>query len=359
MEVKMTKLFVPGPVNVSREVLEAMIQPMIPHRTPEFEEIFHRAEGNARKLFKTQYRVFINASTGTSFHEAAMRNLIENKVLVCINGAFGERLAEVAELNGKKVDVINEGWDKPILPEMVAKALDGNKYDAVFVVHNETSTGILNPVAEISKVVHDMSPDTLFLVDTVSSIGGSEFKMDEWSVDLALTSSQKCLAMQPGLSLCAVSDRAMEKAATVKNRGWYLNFSKMEKHRTTNSTHATPIIGLIYALDFQLQRILDAGIENRYARHTAMAKMTREWVENNSQLSLYAPEGYRSNTVTSVEHGGKVDFKDLSKFLLSNDMRIANGYTKIKPHTMRFGHMGELTTDDISELLAVLDKYFS
>lgn len=355
----MTKLFVPGPVNVSPLVIDSMSKPMVPHRTAEFEEIYHRADNNARKIFKTQYRVFLHAGSGTSFQEAAIRNLVSDKVLVFINGAFGERWAEVAKTNGKSVDVVTAGWDKPILPEMVAKALAEKNYDAVCVIHNETSTGILNPVEEISKVVKDKSPDSLFLVDTVSSISGSEFKMDEWGVDLALTSSQKCLALQPGLSLCAVSDRALERAATVKHRGWYMDFLRMEGNRNSNSTHATPIIGLINSLDFQLKRILDGGLDNRFARHIAMAEKVREWVENKDGFSLYAPEGYRSNTVTAVEHGGKIDFQDLSKFLLTKDMRIANGYTKIKPHTFRIGHMGELTPDDVGELLSALDEYLS
>ncbi|NPA93359.1 MAG: alanine--glyoxylate aminotransferase family protein [Chloroflexi bacterium] len=352
----MSPMFVPGPVDVAEDVLQAQARPILPHRSPEFETIFHRAEQKARKLFYTQYRVFITASSGTGLQEAAVRNLAKEKVLACVNGAFGKRWAEVAETNGKKVTRLEAEWGQPITPEAVAEALKQDHYEIITVVHNETSVGLENPIKDIAAVVHEVSPDTLICVDAVSSLGGAKLEMDAWGLDMVLTSSQKCLALPPGLALGAVSDRAMERAKDVPNRGWYFDFIRLEKHRLKDSTPATPAVSLVYALDYQLDRILKEGLENRFARHEAMAKRVRSWALDRG-FKLLAAEGYRSKTVTSIvnEHG--LDVNEINEFLLKRDMRIANGYGALKGKTFRIAHMGELQMSDIDTLLAALDEF--
>ena len=228
----MAPMFVPGPVDVADEVMQAQTKAMLPHRSAEFEEIFHSAEGNSRKLLKTENRVFITASSGTGIHEAAVRNFASSKVLACVNGAFGSRWHDVAVSNGKQVDKLETDWQQPITPELVADALKGGDYEIVLVVHNETSTGLMNPIKEISEVVHATSPDTLVCIDAVSSASGANIETDNWGLDLVLTSSQKALALPPGLGFAAVSDRAMQRAESVENRGWYFDFLRLEKHRT-------------------------------------------------------------------------------------------------------------------------------
>ena len=352
----MSPLFVPGPVDVNPQVLAAQTRPMLPHRSPEFEEIFHRAEAKARQLFFTGHRVFITASSGTGLQEAAVRNLANSRVLNCVNGAFGARWHDVALQNGKKADKIETPWDQPISPQQVADALKKQDYEILAVVHNETSTGLQNPVDEIATAARAASPGTLICIDAVSSLSGVKIETDAWNLDFVLTSSQKALALPPGLALAATSDRALTQAKTVKNRGWYFDLLRLEKHRLKNSTPATPAISLINALDLQLTRILEEGLENRFARYAAMAARVQKWALA-SGFQLFAPEGYRSKTVTTIRNTRGVDITALNAFLAERGMRIANGYGALKNKTFRIAHMGELQMEDIEMLLTAIDTF--
>jgi aspartate aminotransferase-like enzyme len=352
----MSRMFVPGPVDVAEDVLRAQTKPMLPHRSKEFEAIFRRASDKARALFFTQCRVFIVAGSGTGLQEAAIRNFVGRDVLSCVNGAFAERWYEVAASNGKQAEKLEVDWDKPVTPELVADALKKKHYEAVTIVHNETSTGLQNPVREVAEAVRAASPDTLICVDAVSSLGGARIEMDAWGLDMVLTSSQKALALPPGLALGAVSDRAMKKAESVADRGWYFDLLRLEKHRLKDSTPATPAMSLVFALDYQLDRILAEGLEARFERHSAMAKRVQGWAEDHD-LPIYAPEGYRSQTVTTVKNERGWDVSDLNAFLLQREMRIANGYGPLKNLTFRIAHMGEIQMGDVDTLLAALEEY--
>jgi Serine-pyruvate aminotransferase/archaeal aspartate aminotransferase len=352
----MHRMFVPGPVDVADEVLQAQAAPMLPHRSKEFEAIYRRASEKAQQLFLTQYRVFLTASSGTGLQEAAIRNFVDKKVLSCVNGAFADRWHEVAASNGKETEKLAFEWDQPVAPERVADAVKRGGFEAVTVVHNETSTGLVNPVKEIAAAVRAAAPETLVLVDAVSSLSGAKIEMDAWGLDMVLTSSQKCLALPPGLALGAVSDRAMEKAAKVQNKGWYFDLVRMEKHRLKDSSPATPAMSLIYALDKQLDRILAEGLEARFARHSAMAKRVQDWAEAHD-LNMYAPAGFRSQTVTTIKNERGWEVSALNKFLLERGMRIANGYGALKNITFRIAHMGETQMADIEALLEAMEEY--
>lgn len=352
----MHRMFVPGPVDVADEVLQAQAAPMLPHRSKEFEAIYRRASEKAQQLFLTQYRVFLTASSGTGLQEAAIRNFVDKKVLSCVNGAFADRWHEVAASNGKETEKLAFEWDQPVAPERVAEAVQRGGFEAVTVVHNETSTGLVNPVREIAAAVRSVAPETLVLVDAVSSLSGAKIEMDAWGLDMVLTSSQKCLALPPGLALGAVSDRAMEKAAKVQNKGWYFDLVRMEKHRLKDSSPATPAMSLIYALDKQLDRILAEGLEARFARHSAMAKRVQDWAEAHD-LNMYAPAGFRSQTVTTIKNERGWEVSALNKFLLERGMRIANGYGALKNITFRIAHMGETQMADIEALLEAMEEY--
>jgi predicted phosphoserine aminotransferase len=352
----MSRMFVPGPVDVADEVLQAQTAPMLPHRSKEFEAIYRRAAEKAQQIFYTQYRVFLTASSGTGLQEAAIRNFVQRRVLSVVNGAFADRWYEVAVSNGKDAEKLAFEWDTPASPERIADTVRKGGFEALTIVHNETSTGMQNPVKEVAEAVRAVSPDTLILVDAVSSLGGAKIEMDAWGLDMVLTSSQKCLALPPGLGLGAVSDRAMEKAKTVENRGWYFDLVRMEKHRLKDSSPATPAMSLIFALDFQLDRILAEGLENRFARHSAMAKRVQDWAEAHD-LSMYAPAGFRSQTVTTIKNERGINVSDLNAFLKQREMRIAGGYGPIKETTFRIAHMGETQMEDIEMLLAAMEEY--
>jgi aspartate aminotransferase-like enzyme len=354
----MSHMFVPGPVDVDDEVLQAQAQPMLPHRSKEFEEIFRRASEKAQQLFYTDHRVLLSASSGTGLQEAAIRNLVDKKVLSCVNGAFADRWYDVAVSNGKEVEKLAFEWDGPVVPERVAAAVKSGGFEALTIVHNETSTGMQNPVKEVAEAVRAVAPDTLILVDAVSSLAGAKIETDAWGLDMVLTSSQKAIALPPGLALATVSDRALEKAKTVENRGWYFDLLRLEKHRLKDSSPATPAMSLIFALDLQLDRILAEGLEQRFARHSAMAKRVHEWAEAHD-LTMYAPEGFCSQTVTTVKNERGIDISDLNAFLKKRGMRIANGYGPLKNITFRIAHMGETQVSDLDELFAAMEEYLA
>jgi predicted phosphoserine aminotransferase len=351
-------MFVPGPVDVADEVLQAQAQPMMPHRSKEFEEIFRRTAEKAQELFFTQHRVFLSASSGTGLQEAAIRNFVDKNVLSCVNGAFAERWYDVAVSNGKEVEKLAFEWDEPVDPDRVAATVKSSEFEALTIVHNETSTGVQNPVKEVAEAVRAVAPDTLILVDAVSSLGGAKIETDAWGLDMVLTSSQKAIALPPGLALAAVSDRAMHKAEKVENRGWYFDLVRMEKHRLKDSSPATPAMSLIFALDHQLDRILAEGLENRFARHSTMARRVHDWADAHD-LSMYAPESFRSQTVTTVKNERGIEVSDLNAFLKQRGMRIANGYGPLKNITFRIAHMGEIQMSDLDELFAAMEEYLS
>lgn len=352
----MSPMFVPGPVDVSPDVLQQQTQAMMPHRSKDFEAIFQRSGEKLRQVFYTQFRVFIMTNSGSGAQESAVRNLVKERVLNCVNGAFAKRWYDVSVANGKPADKLEVPMGQAILPEMVEEALKQNKYDLVTVVHNETSTGVLNPVKEIAEVVHRVSPDTLIAVDAVSSLGGSKIEMDAWGLDVLFTSSQKCLALPPGLALTAVNDRAMARAAEVPHRGWYFDYLLLEKHRNKDSTPMTPAMSLIYALDYQLDRMLAEGLENRFARHSAMARRSQEWATNKG-WPLLAPEGYRSQTITVVSNPASFDCGEFNKFIAPRGLRLANGYGDLKGKTFRIAHMAEIHMGDLENLLAGIDEF--
>jgi aspartate aminotransferase-like enzyme len=352
----MTRLFIPGPVDVDAEVSKAQTRDMLPHRSEQFETLFRRTWEKASQLYATSQRVFITTSSGTGLQEAAVRNLAKETVLSCVNGAFGERWHNVALANGKETDKLEAAWGEPIQTEKVVAALDKKSYDIITIVHNESSTGLENPVREITYAVQEASPETLICVDAVSSLGGVKIEMDAWGLDFVLTSSQKCLGLPPGLALAAVSDRAMARVKQVPDRGWYFDLARLERHLLTDSTPATPAISLIYALDVQLDRIMAEGLEKRFTRHSEMAECVQEWALEQG-LGLFADEGYRSKTVTAVANTLDLDIAELNAYLMKKDMRIANGYGPLKDKTFRIAHMGETQLKDIEQLLKRMQKF--
>lgn len=352
-----TKLFIPGPTEVRPEVLQQLSRPMIGHRSAEFGQLFQRVQRRLRRLFQTRDRVYVSTSSGTGLWEAAVRNCVRQRCLNLVNGAFGQRWRRVTLANGKESVALETGWGRAIRPEQVEKALKRERFDAVALVHSETSTGVLNPLKEIAEVVRQF-PDVLLLVDAVSSLGGVDVPVDELGIDVCLTSSQKALALPPGLALASVSDRALARAQEVQNRGYYFDFLVFEEYLARNQTPTTPPISLLYGLDYQLDRILAEGLEARFRRHRVMARMVWKWAQERG-IELFAEEGYRSPTVTVVRNTLGVDVQALRAHLREQGMVIADGYGPLKGKTFRIAHMGDLTPAEVEEVLAEVDEFLS
>ncbi len=359
------RLMIPGPVDVRPEVMQAMLTPIIGHRSQEFSDLFARIQGKLRQVFMTENRVFLVGASGTGIWEGASRSCIrdDRKALHLVGGAFSERWAKVSTVNGKQIDVIEVEWGKAHTPEMVEEALNDadRPYDAIAVVHNETSTGLLNPIKEIAGVVRDYNErkdaETLVLVDSVSGILGAELRPDEWGIDVVLTSSQKAFALPPGLAFTSVSDRVLNRAKEIENRGYFFDFIELEKRLQKNNTPNTPPISLMYAADKQLDFILEEGVENRIARHSRMRDMTHQWVKSRG-FSLFAQEGYRSSTVTSIDNREKgMNVNAMSEFMDKRGFAMDKGYGPIKGKTFRIAHMGDLTVSTLEEVLGDLDEF--
>jgi len=356
------KLFNPGPVEVRKEILEAQAHWMIGHRGKPFEELFARIQTKLRQVFFTQQRVYVSASSGTGLWEAAARNCVSDDpargVLATVCGDFSERWADVFERNGKATTVISVERGQAITPEQVRAAIEahGAPFDAIAIVHNETSTGVRNPLAEIVAVVKALSPDTLILVDAVSSLAGDKIEFDRLGLDVLLTSSQKCFGLPPGLSFAAVSDRALEKAKTIKNRGYYFDFIELEAFLKKNNTPSTPAISLLYALDQQLDDMMTEGLDNRFVRHANLAKRTQDWATEMG-FGLFAAPGHASQTITVVSNLRQIDVGALNKFLAGREMSLADGYGTLKGKTFRIAHMADTTEAELDELLLAINDF--
>lgn len=356
---KHIKLYIPGPTEVRPEILDAQTEWMIGHRMPECADLIGRIQPKLQQAFYTNRRVLISASSGTGFWEGAVRNCIDQKALNCVNGAFSDRWREVTELNGKQNDVLEVNWGQPILPEMVAERLAKGGFDAVTVVHNETSAGVENPIKEIAQAIRNApnGENIMILVDTVSGLSGARLDFDGWDLDVALTSSQKAFALPAGLAFCAVSERAMAKAQTVPNRGYYFDFITLDRYMAKNQTPATPAVSLLFALNRQLDDMMAEGMESRFARHTAMRDMTIAWAKSHG-FELLAPAGYESPTVTCISNNLGIDISALNKFLRERGMIISNGYgSRLKNVTFRIAHMGDLQPTDMEELFSNIDEF--
>lgn len=354
------RLFIPGPTDVLPAVLQAQAAPMIGHRSDEFEALFAKIEEQLKALYFTQARVYILAASGSGLHEAAIRNAVSRRVLCFVNGAFSERWYNCAAGCDKEASRIDIEWNTAVKPQQVAdalqQALKDGPVEAITVVHNETSTGVTSPVGEIAAAVRAISPTTLVMVDAVSSFAGTRIPFDEWGLDLCLTSAQKCLAAPPGLAFCAVSDRLLDKAKTVKGRGWYFDFLTLEKSLLKNTTPATPAISLMRALSMQLDIIFAEGLEQRFARHHQLADLTQQWALD-QDFALMAEEGYRSPTVTNVANNRQVNISALNEHLAAQQMEISDGYGSYKGKAFRIAHMGETTVADMQRLFTAVAEF--
>lgn len=347
------KLFIPGPVDVSPDAFQAMSVPMIGHRGGEFSKLLDECNDGLKKLMYTDNTIFITPASSTGLMEGAVRNCVKERCLNVCNGAFSERWHGITKENGKEADALTFEWGQAPDAKLIGEKLSSGKYDALTLVHNETSTGVTAPIEEISKVVKNY--DVSFLVDTVSSMGGVKVEVDKLGIDVCLFGVQKCMALPPGLAACSVSERALKKAGTVPARGHYFDFIAYKKYLDKKQTPTTPPISIMQGLRYQLNKIHgQEGLENRFARHTKMADITRKWAKKN--YALLPEERYSSNTVTCVSNTRNTDCNDLKTKLSAKGYVFSTGYGKIVDKTFRIAHMGERTIEELQAYLNTIDE---
>jgi aspartate aminotransferase-like enzyme len=342
------KLFTPGPTHVRDRILEAQAKPIVHHRSKEYSELQKNVTSKLQKLLYTEQRVYLFSSSSTGVMEGSIRQVTNKKILNTICGAFSQRWHEICTANGVPSETVEVEWGQAITPDIVDEALASGEYDAMTVVFNETSTGLLNPIDEIAELVHEKYPDVLILVDAVSGMAGAKIEFDEWGLDVCLAGVQKCFALPPGLTICAVSDRARERALAVPNKGYYFTYEQMDKKYEKHQTRATPCISLIEALDVQLDDIFALGLENLWERHKEMAAYVQDWTRE--YFGLFADERYLSPTLTNVKNTRGISVGDLNAELARRGAQISNGYGPLKEQCFRIAHMGDLTLDDLKWL---------
>jgi aspartate aminotransferase-like enzyme len=352
------KLFIPGPVEVSQETYEAMCSPMIGHRGSEFQALYASLQPRLQALFETARPVYLSTSSAWGVMEGAIRNTVAKKVLNCCGGAFSDKWFDVAKRCGKEAEALQVEWGRPILPEQVDAKLATGAFDAVTLIHNETSTGVMNPLAEIAAVVRRY-PEVILIVDTVSSFSVVPTPFDALGIDVMLTGSQKALALPPGLALFSVSERALARASTLNDRGYYFDFHEFQANHEKNMTPSTPCIHTIYGLRQQLEQIFAEGVTARHERHARLNAMVHDWVTSEG-FAFFAPEGYRSKSLTCIANNKGLDVGRLQKLMKERHaLAIDGGYGKIKGSTFRLSNMGNETEETITILLSALDESLS
>ena len=350
---KTIKLFIPGPVEVSQKTFAAMTQPMIGHRSPDFKALYRAVYPGLQQLFQTRQPVFLSTSSAWGVMEGAIRNLVKKGVLNCMCGAFSDKWFDVSKRCGKHAVPLQVEWGKPIDPGEVDAQLATGQFDAITLIHNETSTGLVNPLTQISDVVRNY-PEVIFIVDTVSSFSALPIPMDELAIDLMLTGSQKALALPPGLSLFSASQRAFERASQIDDRGYYFDLLEFKKNAEEFMTPSTPTIPHIYALRSKLEEIFTEGLEHRYRRHVETNRLVHEWVNANG-FEFFSQEGYRSVTLTCVKNNREIDVAGFVKRVREeHGFQIDGGYGKIKGKTFRISNMGDETVETMQPLLEAL-----
>jgi predicted phosphoserine aminotransferase len=348
------RLFTPGPTEVDAEILRELSKSQIHHRTARFSDLYDDIQINLQKLLFTKNPVFLFSASSTGAMEAAVTNSVKKSCLNLVNGAFSDRWHQITVKNGISCEKVAIDWNKAITPELVADKLASGKFDAVTIVLNETSTGLMNPIAEIAEVIADYE-DVVFLVDAVSGMAGTKIEVDNWGIDMCLAGVQKAFALPAGLTVASVSEKLLKRAEEVESKSYYFNLSLMYKYHLRSQTRTTPAIPQIFALQKQLNYIVEIeGIENRFERHRKLANYVQNWALK--YFSIYAEPGYWSNTVTCIENTRGVDVANLIDTLVSEyGIRIANGYGDLKNKAFRIGHMGDLTLADITGLLKIIE----
>jgi len=353
------KLHIPGPVEVSEKTFRAFCSPMIGHRGQGFKDLYAKIQPQLQQLLGTRQLVYISTSSAWGVMEGAVRNLVAKKVLNCMCGAFSDKWLDVSKRCGKDAEALQVDWGSPIRAEAIDQKLATGQFDALTLIHNETSTGVMSPLTEIA-ALKKKYPDVMFIVDAVSSMSATKIDFDALGLDVLLAGTQKAFAMPPGTAVFVCSPAALAKAAAARDRGYYFDFVEFQKNAEQSMTPSTPSIGHVFALGSKLDDFFAEGLENRFARHQKTNQLTRDWAAKHG-FTLFPDKGFESVTLTCVNNGAKpggrvVDVAKLQKLVKDQGFLIDGGYGKIKGTTFRISNMGDETEATMQTLYAALDR---
>jgi len=354
------RLFIPGPVKVNEDVLQQLARPTLGHRGKEYSQLHGETVEMLKQILYTDQNVFLSTSSASGIWEAAIRNCVglDEVVLCTCCGAFSDKWADVARSCGRTVEELKVDWGKATTAEMIDEKLASGKYAAVTIVYNETSTGLTNPVYKISEMMKEKYPDVLVFVDSVSAMVGLPMHFDDLGWDVTFASVQKAFAIPPGLAVAAVSNRALAKSKSVPGRGYYFDFQAFAKSAEKNQTPTTPNIPHIMALHYQCKKLLAEGMESVWRRHREMGEFVRTWAK--AQFDVFCEDQYASNTLTTARNTRGINVAETIKAVQAKHNTVfGNGYGELKEKTFRIAHMGDITLEELKELLAWIDEEIS
>ena len=349
------KLFIPGPTHVPEHVMQSLTRPQIGHRTPEFSELMSTVVQGIQKLLYTNNHVYLASHPATGLWEMGIINSVKKGILHTVNGSFSSKWADVSKECGHPTGVLEYEWGKGVKPEDVDHHLSTGKYDVFAMVHNETSTGVLSPLEPIAELLKSKYPDVIWLVDAVSSMAGVKIEVDKLGIDFILASTQKAWGLPAGFAVCAVSNRMIDLAKSISNKGYFLDINVYEKYYEKMQTPSTPSIPHIFGLKYVLEQIKEEGLENRWQRHIENAEYTQNWAKDRGQ-SLFPEMGFESNTITCIRNDREWDINGINDRLLERGFRMDRGYGKLRGKAFRIAHMGNVMMDDLTEYLLNFDE---
>ena len=352
------KLHIPGPVEVSPSTFEAFCRPMIGHRGQGFKDLYAGLQPQLQTLLGTRQLVYLSTSSAWGVMEGAVRNLVSRKVLNCMCGAFSDKWFDVSKKCGKSAEALQVPWGSPIRASAIRDRLATGQFDALTLIHNETSCGLMNPLLEIAALKREF-PEVLFIIDAVSSLTALPIHFDELGIDVLLAGTQKAFALPPGLTVFTCSPAALAKAAAAPDRGYYFDFVEFEKNARESMTPSTPSISHVYALASKVTEFFAEGLKARYERHSRTNQQLRDWGTRHG-FTLFPEAGFESITLCCFNNGAKpggrvVDAAKLQKLVKDKGFLIDGGYGKIKGTTFRISNMGDETEATMTSLIAALD----
>ena len=353
--MKPEKLLIPGPVELSPDVLLAMAEPIMGHRTKDFSKLFVECLEDLKYVFQSKNDVVLITGSGTAAMDAAIASTIkEGDEYVCVTGGkFGERIVKIVKSYNGVPKVVDVEWGKAVEPGAVEEAVSSCNAKAIALTHNETSTGVVHDAEAIGKIAKKHG--CLFILDAITSVGGDDVKTDEWGVDICIVGSQKCLAAPPGLAMLSVNNRAWEVIEKNQTKNFYLDLASYRKYMDNDTTPFTPSVTLVYGLHRALKSLRKEGLENRIKRHRTMAKATREAAKA-MNLELFADEGHASNTVTSIKIPENLTDDDIrGRIRRDYGFLLAGGQDHVKGKIFRIGHMGNVGQEMIMDVLSALE----
>lgn len=349
------KIFSPGPVNVREEILNAMSVDIINHRSKDASIWQKEITDNLRKIWNTEEEILVSTSSGTGLMEGALSSCITGRLAIFSSGAFGNRFYKIAKSLKIDADLFEGDWNRGLDINKLKMAAESGKYQGITITHNETSSGVMEDFEKLKEIIL-AHPEILWIVDSVSATGGTPLNVDDIGIDIAITSSQKCLGLPPALAFCTFSKKARDMAEKKEYRGYYFDLIQLSDYtRKNNQYPSTPAVSIMNAAREQLKYIVEVeSVENRYKRHKELKKLVHQWVKENGKF--YADEDYRSDTVTVIKLEDKENIPLLLEAMKDKGYHLAGGYGKLKEDTFRIAHMADKSLEEMEEMLEVLTE---